>query len=101
MNFQRPVHLNLEVLFKELKMQREHTNYYAFPATFGNSAGPRRAMGLSAMTIFTIDCWECEVSGVCIYFCAGMYAVVFDKHRPEINVHKLEWKYLEVVIQCD
>ncbi len=51
----------------------EDLTYYAYPCTFGSTAGPHEGMGGCAMSMFTIHAFVSEMTGDAVLFCAGKY----------------------------
>lgn len=51
--------------------------YYAYPETFGSTAGPFGGIGGQAMTTFTIEAWVC--GKVAVLFCGNKILKVTDQ----------------------
>lgn len=60
-------------------------SYYAWPETFGSTAGPRGGIGGQAITTFTIEVWASEYFGAALYLCAGMYFYQSKGFEPFVS----------------
>lgn len=80
MNHQKSPSQEVCELFKIHGIERLDLNYYAWPQSFGSTAGPRPGIGGQAITAFTVEAWV-NYCGATIYTCAGMYS--FEKEKFE------------------
>lgn len=81
MQYQRKAPLEVLEILKENKIQYMDVAYYAWPETFGSTAGPCGGIGGCAMSTFTVEAWVCDDYGPTVFTCAGMYS--FDNERFE------------------
>ena len=75
MNSQKQPPERVKELLKELGIKYIHLSYYAYPETFGSTAGPYGGIGGQAMTTFTIEAWESDMDGKTLYTCGNMFHV--------------------------
>ena len=61
-------------------------DYYAWPQTFGSTAGPFGGVGGQAITTFTIEAWEYNYR-FAVIFCGTKIIKVTDKFEPMKAVH--------------
>ena len=95
MNYQnKPPQKVLDIL-KKHNVEYWSIDYYAYPETFGSTAGPREGIGGCAMSTFTVEAWVCDGSGPTVFMCAGMYCFDDSRWKPFKRADK--WKDSNVV----
>lgn len=57
-------------------------SYYAWPETFGSTAGPFGGLGGAAMSTFTIEAWQDNYTGKTLLFCNGKALKIVDRLLP-------------------
>jgi len=75
-------------ILKDRKVEYMDLDYYAYPETFGSTAGPRGGIGGCAMSKFTVEAWVCDEGGPVVYLCAGMYCFDNSRFEPFKNITK-------------
>jgi hypothetical protein len=59
--------------------------YWAWPETFGSTAGPFGGCGGQQMTTFTIEAWEAH-GQYAVLFCRGRILRITDKFQPMMGI---------------
>ena len=73
-----------EILFAEL-------DFYAWPQTFGNTAGPSGGIGGCAISTFTVEAYVCDGNGPTVYICNGMYHFEDKPFKGPGQRYKYHW----------
>ena len=87
MNYQDNIPENIRKLLEDNNMNPDNVSYYAWPQTFGSTAGPMNCMGGASMSTFTVKVYT-DYNGSTIYYCSGMYAF---SETFEQNKYIKEW----------
>lgn len=81
-------------ILKKNNIQFMDINYYAYPQTFGSTAGPYGGIGGCTMTSFTIESYVCDNYGPTVHVCGGMYYLDESKFEPFKSI-KGPWRKLK------
>ena len=92
MNFQKEVPESVKKILTENNVEYIDIEYFAYPQTFGSTAGPSGVFGGNSMSTFTIEAFVCDSVGPTVFLCAGMYAFKDERFKPFENIKK--WKKL-------
>jgi hypothetical protein len=90
MDFQKePPEKVLDILKKE-KVEYLGLDYFAFPETFGSTAGPRKGIGGSAMSTFTVEAYVCDGIGPTVYVCTSEYKFTKGRYQASWNARAMK-----------
>lgn len=93
MNFQKKTPEDILNLLREMNIKHHQVDYYAYPISFGDTAGPRGGVGGQAISDFTVECYVLNNSGPCVYLCNGMF-IFKDEKFESFKTPKGIWKDL-------
>ncbi len=90
MDYQKKPPESVLSIFKKKNVEFYGISYFAYPATFPSTAGPRGGVGGCAMSTFTVEAYVCDNNGPTIYTCCGMFYFEdepFKSGRVNTNRH--------------
>ena len=81
MNFQKETPKEVLDILKKRDVKYCDLDYFAFPETFANTAGPHGGIGGCAMSTFTVEAYVCDGQGPTVYVCAGKYKYKNERYK--------------------
>lgn len=81
MNYQKETPQKVLDILKKKEVKYYAVDYFAFPETFGSTAGPRGGVGGCAISTFTVEAYVCNGIGPTVYVCAGQYKYKDEKYK--------------------
>lgn len=78
----------------QMKSEVVDCSYFAWPQTFGSTAGPHPGIGGQAISSFTVEAWVNLADNTAIYVCGNMYH--WTEHWKGPCTHIENWKKLPI-----
>ena len=96
MNYQSKTPEYVKDIFKKHGIDPIYIDYYAWPATFPSTTGPRGGIGGQAMCCFTVQVYVSNGGCESVKICDGYY--YFDKNRFEpFKIRTDGWNKIETL----
>jgi uncharacterized phage protein (TIGR01671 family) len=86
MNFEKKVPEYVIKIFASRNIHNEHISYFAWPQTFGSTAGPHPGIGGQVVCNFTVEAYVANRIGPTVYICSDMYSFKEGRFEPFKNI---------------